>query len=137
DRTLTLDIVDYPGEWLLDLPLLAMSYREWSVQALKLSHEEPRRKLASRWHAHLAALDPEAAEDEQAALTAAKLCTDYLRACRAGGRQGPRGDARGDPRLLPPGALDLGERIDAPAHRPHPVCRDQGRSPASLEPRSA
>src|SRR5437868_11601415 len=29
DRTLTLDIVDYPGEWLLDLPLLAMTYPEW------------------------------------------------------------------------------------------------------------
>ena len=26
DRTLTLDIVDYPGEWLLDLPLLNKSY---------------------------------------------------------------------------------------------------------------
>src|SRR6266542_72787 len=62
DRTLTLDIVDYPGEWLLDLPLLTMSYREWSAQALKLSYEEPRRKLASRWHAHLAALDPQAGE---------------------------------------------------------------------------
>ncbi len=26
DRTLTLDIVDYPGEWLLDLPLLNKTY---------------------------------------------------------------------------------------------------------------
>ena len=30
DRTLTLDIVDYPGEWLLDLPLLDKSYEQWS-----------------------------------------------------------------------------------------------------------
>ena len=30
DRTLTLDIVDYPGEWLLDLPLLNKSYEQWS-----------------------------------------------------------------------------------------------------------
>ena len=28
DRTLTLDIVDYPGEWLLDLPLLQKSYEQ-------------------------------------------------------------------------------------------------------------
>src|SRR4051812_235579 len=27
---LTLDIVDYPGEWLLDLPLLQKSYSQWS-----------------------------------------------------------------------------------------------------------
>src|SRR5436190_5976535 len=82
NRSVTLDIVDYPGEWLLDLPLLTMSYREWSAQALKLSYEEPRRELASRWHAQLAKLDPTGPEDEQAVLTAAGLFTDYLRACR-------------------------------------------------------
>src|SRR5215813_9177090 len=32
DRTLTLDIVDYPGEWLLDLPLAAKTYGEWSAE---------------------------------------------------------------------------------------------------------
>src|ERR1041384_3554776 len=33
-RTLTLDIVDYPGEWLLDLPLLHKSYEQWSADTL-------------------------------------------------------------------------------------------------------
>ena len=33
-RTLTLDIVDYPGEWLLDLPLLNKSYEQWSAETL-------------------------------------------------------------------------------------------------------
>ncbi|SLN69255.1 hypothetical protein ROA7450_03749 [Roseovarius albus] len=33
-RTMHLDIVDYPGEWLLDLALLDKSYVEWSMQAL-------------------------------------------------------------------------------------------------------
>ena len=37
DRTLTLDIVDYPGEWLLDLPLLNKSYEQWSAESLALS----------------------------------------------------------------------------------------------------
>src|SRR5882757_9715544 len=37
NRTLTLDIVDYPGEWLLDLPLLATSYAQWSADTLNLS----------------------------------------------------------------------------------------------------
>ncbi len=34
-RTLTLDIVDYPGEWLLDLPLLGKSYEQWSAETLR------------------------------------------------------------------------------------------------------
>ncbi|MCL1139117.1 YcjX family protein [Shewanella pneumatophori] len=29
--TLYLDIVDYPGEWLLDLPMLKQSFQQWSV----------------------------------------------------------------------------------------------------------
>jgi uncharacterized protein len=122
ERTLILDIVDYPGEWLLDLPLLTMSYREWSAQALKLSHEEPRRKLATRWHAHLDTLDPAADEDEQAALTAAKLFTDYLRACR---------DTRYALSLLPPGRFLMpGERAGAPAFTFAPFALDGAAAPA-------
>src|ERR1700737_3550057 len=56
DRTLTLDIVDYPGEWLLDLPLLNKSYEQWSAESLALSREGPRAKLAAPWHEHLATL---------------------------------------------------------------------------------
>ena len=56
DRTLTLDVIDYPGEWLLDLPLLNKSYEQWSAQSLGLSRERPRARLAAQWHAHLATL---------------------------------------------------------------------------------
>src|ERR1700756_4777261 len=82
DRTLTLDIVDYPGEWLLDLPLLDKSYEQWAQESLALSREKPRAPLAAAWHALLATLDAKGNEDEQATLAAAKLFTDYLRACR-------------------------------------------------------
>jgi len=94
DRTLTLDIVDYPGEWLLDLPLLDKSYEQWSSESLALSRQRPRAHLAAQWHAYLATLSAEAHEDEQAARTAARLFTDYLRACR---------DERFAMSLLPPG----------------------------------
>src|SRR5262249_18070455 len=57
DRTLTLDIVDYPGEWLLDLPLLNKSYEQWSAESLSLSREAPRAHLAAVWHAQLATLN--------------------------------------------------------------------------------
>jgi predicted YcjX-like family ATPase len=94
DRTLTLDIVDYPGEWLLDLPLLHKSYEQWSRESLALSRQQPRARLAAEWHGHLATLNARDSADEQAALAAAKLFTDYLRACR---------DERFAMSLLPPG----------------------------------
>jgi uncharacterized protein len=94
DRTLTLDIVDYPGEWLLDLPLLNKSYEQWSRESLALSRERPRVHLAEDWHAQLATLNAEGREDEQATLAAARLFTGYLRACR---------DERFAMSLLPPG----------------------------------
>src|SRR4029078_2950029 len=68
DRTLTIDIVDYPGEWLLDLPLLGKSYEQWSVESLALSRDGPRAKLAAPWHEHLSTLDAEGRENEQSAL---------------------------------------------------------------------
>ena len=107
DRTLTLDIVDYPGEWLLDLPLLNKSFEQWSRESLALSRESPRAHLAAAWHAQLATLNAEAREDEQAALTSAKLFTDYLRACR---------DERFAMSLLPPGRFLMpGNLADTPA----------------------
>src|SRR4051812_49046966 len=94
ERTLTLDIVDYPGEWLLDLPLLNKTYEQWSSESLGVSRKLPRAGLATEWHAHLATLNASAHEDEQAALAAARLFTEYLRACR---------DERFAMSLLPPG----------------------------------
>jgi predicted YcjX-like family ATPase len=106
-RTLTLDIVDYPGEWLLDLPLLNKSYEEWSAESLLLSRQGPRAQLAAQWHHHLATLAPEAAEDEQAALASARLFTDYLKACR---------DERYAMSLLPPGRFLMpGDLAGSPA----------------------
>jgi uncharacterized protein len=107
DRTLTLDIVDYPGEWLLDLPLLQKSYEQWARESLALSRATPRAHLATDWHAHLATLTPDGPQDEQATLTAARLFTDYLRACR---------DERFAMSLLPPGRFLMpGNLADTPA----------------------
>jgi predicted YcjX-like family ATPase len=94
ERALTLDIIDYPGEWLLDLPLLKKSYAQWSAESLGLSRQRPRAPLASEWHAHLATLNARDRADEQAALTAARLFTEYLASCR---------DERFAMSLLPPG----------------------------------
>ena len=91
---LNVDIVDYPGEWLLDLPLLGQSFAEWSERTVALSRSNSRAELAADWRAHLASLDPTAEEDETAARKAAELFTGYLRACR---------DERFSLSALPPG----------------------------------
>src|ERR1700710_2218791 len=75
DRTLTVDIVDYPGEWPLDLPLLSKSYEPWSAESLALSRLQPRARLATEWHVYLATLNADGRENEQAALAAARLFT--------------------------------------------------------------
>ncbi|MEE4238828.1 MAG: YcjX family protein, partial [Anderseniella sp.] len=80
---LHVDIIDYPGEWLLDLPLMSQSYAEWSAATLAASEREPRKSLAKSWLAHLATLDPAAPADEAQVQQAAKLFTQYLASCRA------------------------------------------------------
>ncbi|MGO9756855.1 MAG: YcjX family protein [Roseiarcus sp.] len=83
--TLTLDIVDYPGEWLLDLPLLAKSYAQWSRETLAASASPARAPLAKDWRADLAGLDPAAPAQEEAARRSAELFTAYLRQSREDG----------------------------------------------------
>ena len=82
-RTLTLDIVDYPGEWLLDLPLLAKSYEQWSAETLAHLRRATQAERAAPFLAHVAAVDPLAPADETAAIEAARLFTVYLKARRA------------------------------------------------------
>ncbi|MEM9371889.1 MAG: YcjX family protein, partial [Pseudomonadota bacterium] len=56
-NTLNLDIVDYPGEWLLDLLLLDKDYAAWATEALSIAQSPARSQFASGWHAELAMHD--------------------------------------------------------------------------------
>jgi uncharacterized protein len=81
-HTLNLDIVDYPGEWLLDLPLLEKNFAQWSRETILASRTPARAALANDWVALLATLDPAAPADEDAARMAATVFTGYLRGAR-------------------------------------------------------
>ena len=83
---LNLDIVDYPGEWLLDLPLLSLSYAEWSAQALERGDRPHSRHDAERFHAALAQTNPLAEASDAEAERLAAAFTGYLRASREDGR---------------------------------------------------
>jgi uncharacterized protein len=99
---LHVDIVDYPGEWLLDLALLDQSYAAWSSEALELARGPQRAALAEPFLAFLATLDP-AGNAEQTAIQGARLYTAYLIADRA---HDEAQATLGPGRFLLPGDLD-------------------------------
>ncbi len=92
-RTLTLDIVDYPGEWLLDLPLLDKSYEQWSAETLAHLRRTTRHPLPKPFLEQLATIDPLAPADENAAIEAARLFTDLSASLPQGAPDAQHGGA--------------------------------------------
>ncbi len=81
-RTVHLDIVDYPGEWLLDLALLEKSYVEWSSEVLD---RLATREIGRDFLAHAKEADGASALAEPDAAALARSFTEYLRTARAAG----------------------------------------------------
>ena len=48
-KKLSIDIIDYPGEWLLDLPLLDKNYREFSAQSIARANSPEHKAHAKAW----------------------------------------------------------------------------------------
>lgn len=82
-RTLHLDIVDYPGEWLLDLSLLDQTYEAWSEATLARLEKRPE---AAEYRALARAEDGALRLDEAKARALAEAFTAYLAAARDNGR---------------------------------------------------
>ena len=80
--SLSIDIVDYPGEWLLDLPLLDKSYGQWSRETLEASAAAARAPLAAEWRGATLGIDAKAPASEDTARRLAELFTGYLKAAR-------------------------------------------------------
>ncbi|MDZ4136229.1 MAG: YcjX family protein [Paracoccaceae bacterium] len=81
-RTLHLDIIDYPGEWLLDLALLDKTYAQWSEETLT---RLARRAEAADFMATTRAEDGALPLDEPRAQALAASFTAYLAAARDAG----------------------------------------------------
>jgi hypothetical protein len=79
--SLTIRIVDYPGEWLLDLPLLTQSYAEWSRVTLRSFRRGLRTAVAGDFLAFIAQhpYDQDASE-EVAKQAHDRYCAALLRA---------------------------------------------------------
>jgi len=82
-NTLHLDIIDYPGEWLLDLPLLQMTYEKWSQQVAHACEKEPRLSLSENWRDFLSSIDiVDSSAKDSTLRQASALYTDFLHRCK-------------------------------------------------------
>lgn len=100
---LNVDIVDYPGEWLIDLAMLEQDYVQWSASALAAADAAHRRAAAQEFHSFLTTLDAAAPLDETLAQRGAAIFTGYLRASR---EREPALSTIGPGRFLMPGDLE-------------------------------
>lgn len=78
-RTVHLDIIDYPGEWLLDLALMGKTYADWSEVTLGRIASRPE---AAPFMATARAEDGSLPLDEPRAQALAARFTEYLQAAR-------------------------------------------------------
>ncbi|HUG63502.1 MAG TPA: YcjX family protein [Methylomirabilota bacterium] len=119
---LNLDIVDYPGEWLLDLPLLDKDFRAFSRDAIDRARAPARAGIAGAWLAHVGKTDPAARADEEAAEAAHRLFTAYLLAARGDGHAFS---------MVPPGRFLMpGDLAGSPAITFAPLDVPDGSAPA-------
>ena len=63
-QSLLVELRDYPGEWLLDLPMMSCSFRQWSLNCDRLYNQHPRLALLGPLKEALDTVDPMASADE-------------------------------------------------------------------------
>ncbi|MDB6176722.1 YcjX family protein [Paracoccus sp. Z330] len=81
-QTVHLDIVDYPGEWLLDLRLMEKDFSEWSKDVLARMQGRPG---ADEYHQVLAGIPAQKRLDEPTAQRLARSYSAHLAAAREAG----------------------------------------------------
>jgi predicted YcjX-like family ATPase len=102
-QRLHVDIIDYPGEWLIDLGLMRQTYAEWAGEALGYARSTRVPEAARPFLDFIEGLDPAGAEDEAIAMRGAELFTAYLREAK---RTEPSRAILGPGRFLLPGDLE-------------------------------
>lgn len=98
-----LEIRDYPGEWLLDLPMREMSYLRWSAQCAALYNQSPRKELLGELQLELQQLDPMSKIDEGQLKSLNQRYISFLHACKKNRLS-----------LIQPGRLLLPDKVDDP-----------------------
>ncbi len=84
-RSQLVEIIDYPGEWLLDLPMMEQSYAQWSEAMLRLAITPSRRMMAKDWLQALKPRPPIAGSERERAAELAGHYRRYLEKAQAAG----------------------------------------------------
>ncbi|OHU87444.1 MULTISPECIES: YcjX family protein [Pseudoalteromonas] len=106
--TLYLELIDYPGEWLADLPMMSQDYQTWSEAMLALLKADAYKPYSEEFLSLLANFDSAEQVDEQALKTLAQSYQQVLTALKKNthlaqlqpGRMLIPGDLAGAPILL-------------------------------------
>jgi predicted YcjX-like family ATPase len=81
-RRLTLEFLDYPGEWLLDLPMLAQSFEAWSAATLRRLEAPELATHAREFLGFAHGLPAGAPAEDELAASGARLYREALRRLR-------------------------------------------------------
>jgi len=79
---LPIRLIDYPGEWLIDLPLINLDFAEWSDRTISAAKNGERARFSTEWLSYLETLVPEAPPAVGETKRAHVLYCDYLKCCR-------------------------------------------------------
>ncbi len=77
-RQVRLEFLDYPGEWLIDLPMLAQTYAQWSAATLRRLEAPGIADITAPFLAFTRALSARAAADESLAHAGTRLYREML-----------------------------------------------------------
>ena len=121
--SLYLEIRDYPGEWLLDLPMRDMGFSRWCAQCSAMYTQSPRTGLLGATLSKLQKIDPLAECDEEELKAINQEFVGFLRSCKDSGLS-----------LIQPGRFLIpGTTVDTDALKFIPLLRCGGYSEGQLE----
>jgi len=86
-RSQQVEIIDYPGEWLLDLPMMEQSFEDWywSAATIALARSPTRHELAADWLATIEENMTHSGSERDRAAVLAEFYRRYLKAAQAAG----------------------------------------------------
>lgn len=79
---LNIDIIDYPGEWLLDLPLLNMTFTDWSRSVLDWCRQSPKKELAANFLNRLNDFETDNSQQPEIVKKLSQSFREFLLACK-------------------------------------------------------
>ncbi|RDE24615.1 YcjX family protein [Motiliproteus coralliicola] len=83
-RSVFLELRDYPGEWLLDLPMMQIDYVGWCAQSSRLFTNSPRLELMGDLLDELQQIDPLSPYDEASCQRLRQAYVAFLKRCKGG-----------------------------------------------------